>query len=165
MKRPWDSGEAFFGWMLLLLFSLTVVSILALQPNTAPLATGSGAVSKTTQMSEIAGVVEMWWGFENTRRAQLHLDKADRDSITFVLDYPKFENTAVAFTDTREVARLTLKALMAEGHRPSEEQISIWVYAYQDHIKGETGVDLVRSLGSTRYDYGSDSLIFEPAAR
>jgi hypothetical protein len=64
--------------------------------------------------------------------------------------------------DTKDVARSVLTQFVKAGRAPRQESMSIYVYAEQTGLRGETGTALVRPLGFTYYDYNSDSLVFKP---
>jgi hypothetical protein len=64
--------------------------------------------------------------------------------------------------DTRRVARAVLRTLVANGRNPHAEWIFVSVRG-QKPESGETGADLVRVFGTTRYDFNSDQLVFEAA--
>jgi hypothetical protein len=53
-----------------------------------------------------------------------------------------------------------LKALVAAGHKPTTEDITIIVFA-QKPVNGETGTDMVEPYGSTSYDSVHDQLRFK----
>jgi hypothetical protein len=80
------------------------------------------------------------------------------------LDYREYPSGGLAKveSDTKPIARATLAALINSGHQLAKEYISVFVFAQQSGLKGETGVELVRLFGHTSYDYNDDSLVFEP---
>jgi hypothetical protein len=62
--------------------------------------------------------------------------------------------------DTTAIARALLKTLVAAGHQPATE--GIWVSVFGGlPVKGETGKDVIRPYGTTRYNPSTDSLSFE----
>jgi hypothetical protein len=86
------------------------------------------------------------------------------DSIGYgvTITYKKsFSDYAVVEGEVKLVARIVLKDLVKSGHNPKEETITIFVYAYQDAGKGETGAPLVRRLGKAMYDPLNDTIGYE----
>ena len=63
-------------------------------------------------------------------------------------------------TDTKNIARDVLTALIRAGRRPADEEVSIQVCA-QRPISGETGKALVEVYGCAYYHYTNDQLTFE----
>ena len=94
----------------------------------------------------------------------IEINEADDRDFSFTLDYREYPSGGLAEveSDTKLIARATLAALINSGHQPAKEYISVFVFAQQSGLKGETGVELVRLIGHTSYDYGDDSLVFKP---
>jgi hypothetical protein len=64
--------------------------------------------------------------------------------------------------DAESVVRAVLKALVAEGHQPSEENTHVFVSARQSGVRGETSDNMVSLYGMAEYNPSHDSITFEP---
>lgn len=96
--------------------------------------------------------------------ADVTTTEADGRHFSLVLHYKSFPPRGMidADLDTKTVARAVLAELVKEGQRPARDSISIFVWAQQDGLRGETGKPLVRVFGDARYNYNTDQISFEP---
>ena len=94
--------------------------------------------------------------------AKLTLDYTE-NSFHFNITYKEnFSEMTVAIAENKQIIRLTLKRLLADGKNLSgEELIFIRATALQKAGKGETGNDLVKVLGTARYNHEKDQIEFE----
>lgn len=92
----------------------------------------------------------------------IRIDKATAHHFAFVLVYNREPaGYAQVELDTKTIARAMLRALVDSGRHPSDEGITVFVWAQQEGLRGETGKPLVRVFGDTSYDYNTDQLKFE----
>jgi hypothetical protein len=90
------------------------------------------------------------------------IDKISNEhEYNITLDYKYMFNSSRPESDTKIIARAVLAQLVKDGRNPREDDTSVYVWAKQTGIKGETGADLVALFGFTRYDSSSDSLKYE----
>jgi len=97
-------------------------------------------------------------------RHTLRIDGVSSRYLKFTLEYHDLPRGGLATVeiDTKDVARTVLAQLVKASRTPTQEDITVFVYAQESGLKGETGAALVRPLGHTYYDHNSDTLIFKP---
>lgn len=90
----------------------------------------------------------------------INVDKNDPGNIT--LSYKSDPgNLAVVQADTRHILIDVLQGLVKEGHNPSKEWISLFVFGQQDGLTTVTGQPGVRAFGDSYYDYNLDTIAWQ----
>jgi len=89
-------------------------------------------------------------------------DQTKDNEYDVTLDYRVAPINLEPELDTKEIAHAILQARMAQGHHPATEHTSVFVFAQESGLKGETSNDMVAMFGSTTYDEEQDELVYKP---
>ena len=102
---------------------------------------------------------------KRSRKKACHItadfSKVEDKDISITITYDNVQPILDVAADTNAMVRATLEKLLADGHKPAPESISVTVWAHSP-VKGETGASMVLPYGYSRYDYNSDSVNFKP---
>jgi hypothetical protein len=93
----------------------------------------------------------------------VRIDKLEPNSVSLTVLFKVFPDPSEPEMDTVEVGRVVLKELVAEGKNPFADSTRLYIAAFQDDLKGETGQAMVRIFGSTYYS--DDMLVWKPWAK
>lgn len=109
-------------------------------------------------VDEIQGIIKKIPLQSNWR--SVDVDKNDAGNIT--LSYKNDPGgLPVVQADTRHILTDVLQALVKEGHNPSKEWISLFVFGQQDGLSTVTGQAGVRPFGDSYYDYNLDTITWQ----
>lgn len=90
----------------------------------------------------------------------ISVDQNDAGNIT--LSYKSDpRGLDVVKADTRRILTDVLQGLVKDGHNPSKEWISLFVFGQQDGLSTVTGQPGIRAFGDSYYDYNLDMIAWQ----
>lgn len=109
---------------------------------------------KANILKDIGGAKPHW--------TEVEFEHNSDSDFNFIITYKKnSQASSLAKNETEQLVRASLKRLMAEGRKPTDDLTFINVTALQEAGKGETGESLVVNLGTARYNMNNDQIDFE----
>jgi TPR repeat protein len=115
------------------------------------------ATFNRAKFSQIISSIKQQPNWRSIRTDKLDLDGLGY-SFRYTIIYKVTPSEAETEIDTKSVSRTLLAALVKERGARTEISIFLYVCAIQDGLRGETGKELVRPLGCTKYNQRSDQL-------
>lgn len=96
-----------------------------------------------------------------TGKGHVDFTKIEDRSISITITYDTPQSLLAVKKDLKVMVMAVIAKLLVDGHRPSEESFSIYVWGHTP-VSGLTGTSRVLSYGGAYYDYIDDNIKYSP---